>query len=196
MSDKRAGSSLAARIAIPFYNVSPNLLSILSLIFAALSGILYYMGDLLFYLPSIIIASGLDAVDGEVARHQGRASLKGDLLDHFIDRYSDIFIILGISLSSYGNILLGLLGIEGVLMTSYMGTQAQALGAKRDYKGILGRVNRLIILILLAPVQYLFRYSYSIFGLTLNPTTFVLLLFFFLGNATAISRFARLYKTI
>lgn len=172
------------------------MLSILSLLFAALAAVLYYYGFLLLFIPAIILSAALDAIDGEVARHRGLASRKGDLLDHFIDRYADILIILGVGLSNYGNVLLAGLAVEGVLMTSYMGTQAQALGAGRDYRGVLGRANRLVILILLAPVQFLVPYSLYYYGLTINATTSVLGLFFILGNATAVSRFIRLYRKI
>ena len=43
---------------------------------------------------------------------------------------------------------IGFGAIIGVLMLSYMGTQAQAVGAGREYAGLLGRADRLIVLML------------------------------------------------
>ena len=46
----------------------------------------------------LIFASGVfDALDGEVARRTKRESPRGDLLDHVLDRYADIAILLGIA---------------------------------------------------------------------------------------------------
>ena len=64
------------------------------------------------------------------------------MLDHVFDRYSDIFIVLGMAFSIYGNVYLGLFAIIGILHTSYMGTQSQALGLKRNYSGIAEEYNR------------------------------------------------------
>ena len=45
-----------------------------------------------------------------------------------------------------GQYLLGLLAVTGVLMTSYLGTQAQAVGLERVYGGVVGRADRLAII--------------------------------------------------
>ena len=39
-------------------------------------------------------------------------------------------------------------------MLSYMGTQAQAVGAGREYAGLLGRADRLIVLMLVPIIHY------------------------------------------
>ncbi len=194
--DERPGSGLAELISKPFYSLSPNLISLVSIVFAALAGYLYFEGQILLFAIAVIISAGMDAIDGQVARHTGKASKKGDLIDHVLDRYSDIFIILGIALSAYGNIFLGMLAMEGILMTSYMGTQAQALSAVRDYGGVAGRANRLLILIVLGPLQFLVRVSIIYAGTVINVTNATLILFFILGNATALYRFSRLYHSL
>lgn len=194
--DERPGARIAEIISRPFYSFSPNLISLVSIGFAALAGYLYYEGQILLFALAVVISAGMDAIDGQVARHNGKSSKKGDLIDHFLDRYSDILIILGISLSPFGNVFLGMLAMEGILMTSYMGTQAQALSAARDYGGIAGRANRLVILIVLGPLQFFVRNSIFYANTVFNVTDSVLILFFLLGNATAMYRFARLYKNL
>ena len=89
----------------------------------------------------------LDALDGKVAKATGRASARGDFLDHVLDRYADVFVLGGIAFSPYCPPSLGFLAVVGVLLTSYVGTQAQALGLGRHYGGVLGRADRLVILI-------------------------------------------------
>ena len=43
--------------------------------------------------------------------------------------------------------------MTGVLMSSYLGTQAQAVGLKRNYGGILGRADRLVLLMVFGAVE-------------------------------------------
>ncbi len=70
----------------------------------------------------------------------------------------------------------------GVLLTSYMGTQAQAVGAGRVYSGVLGRAYRLVMIMAASLVAGLTPYA----GEAMN-----LLLAFFgvMGLFTAIQRF-------
>jgi len=144
-----------------FINVNPNAISVISLLFAILAGISFGLSRVLalpkdFYSIPIIIIIGslcvvvsgiLDLVDGKVARLTNKVSRKGDFLDHVIDRYSDTIIIIGIAFSGFIIWPLGFLAIASILIASYMGTQAQALGLGRDYKGVMGRADRIVCLI-------------------------------------------------
>jgi hypothetical protein len=79
-------------------------------------------------------------------------------------------------------------------MTSYMGTQAQALGCGRDYGGILGRADRLVILIIIPLLQMWVNYYIpsgrlplpGMFRITVLEYT--MLWFFIAGNITALHR--------
>src|SRR2546430_14514327 len=55
----------------------------------------------------------------------------------------------------YCHLEVGMLALLGVLLTSYMGTQAQAVGQGRAYGGILGRADRLVLLFLGGLIQWL-----------------------------------------
>jgi archaetidylinositol phosphate synthase len=102
----------------------------------------------------LIFASGVfDVLDGEVARTTRTASRQGDFLDHVVDRYADLVILLGIAASGFVNPLLALLALVSLLLTSYMGTQAQAVGAGRAYGGLLSRADRLVLLSLFTFVE-------------------------------------------
>lgn len=131
---------------------SPNLLSLLSMIFALAAGLLYYLsaGDVsLLGLAALMVLlnSAFDAIDGTLARRTGQAEPKGDFLDHVIDRYADMAILTGIVLAGYVSEAWGIFAVMGVLLTSYLGTQAQALQLGRLYGGIMGRADRLILII-------------------------------------------------
>jgi len=154
--------------------LSPNSVSILSLLFAAVSGLLFYYsgrypesGPLLVLAAGVLVAlnSLLDAMDGVMARYMGVSSPKGDFLDHVIDRYADSFIICGIFFGGHVQWQIGVITIVGVLITSYLGTQAQALNLGRYYGGIIGRADRLI-LIMLATLVYAL-YPAPVYGLSI-----------------------------
>ncbi len=136
-------------------NVNPNTVTWISFAFAIAAGAIYAVSDLdtatsmgLLWvaLACVIIAGVLDLVDGKIAKMFDKASKKGDYLDHAIDRFSDVVIFGGIALGPWADVRVGLFAIAGVLLTSYMGTQAQAVGIGRNYGGILGRADRLVLL--------------------------------------------------
>jgi archaetidylinositol phosphate synthase len=89
-----------------------------------------------------------------VARLVGKTGKRGDFIDHVFDRYADIFMIGGVVVSAWCNIYLGIVALLGVLMTSYMGTQAQALGIGRMYAGFLGRADRIVLMFLVPLLQW------------------------------------------
>lgn len=187
---------LLTQVSRPFLRFSPNTLSVVSLIFAALTGLFYYLGNyfLLLGFVTLVISSSLDAIDGKVARMKNISSKKGDLVDHVFDRYSDLFILLGMTLSFYGNVTLGLFAIIGVMLTSYMGTQAQALGLKRNYSGILGRADRLVLIMIFMLLQFFIPGSLSFAAFKLNVTILLLFWFAIAGNITAIKRIVDSYR--
>ena len=138
---------LLTPVAKKLINVNPNTISWLGLITAFISGVLMFFSYdnhwLLLAGAAVVIISGyFDALDGKIAKLSGKACKKGDYLDHVFDRYADLFMIGGVAISAWCNIYLGLLALVGVLLTSYMGTQAQAVGAPRLYAGLLGRADR------------------------------------------------------
>jgi archaetidylinositol phosphate synthase len=73
-----------------------------------------------------------------------------------------------------------------------MGTQAQAIGVERYYGGILGRADRLVLLLLGSFVTFLI--PTGIFSLT--PLAIVLLMFGIFGNLTALQRFLHVWKQL
>lgn len=186
---------LANRMLAPFVDVAdrigltPNAISVIAFAIAVCAaGAFYLAGETaLWYLGGalLVLASGwLDLLDGALARRQRIASTGGDLLDHVLDRYADIIIIGGLAagIDAYA---LGFAAVTGVLMTSYLGTQAQAVGLDRVYGGLLGRADRLVLVGVVAAITAMI--PLPIVGLTL--VGWLLVFFAVVGHFTALQRF-------
>ena len=169
-------------------------ISLVSLITAIGAGYSFYMADLeekhwlLIGALMVFLTAIFDALDGIVARMREVASRRGDLVDHTLDRVADIIIVGGIALGSLVDITLGFAAIIGILMLSYMGTQAQAVGAGREYAGLLGRADRLVVLVIVPIIQY-FSKDYQEW----NYMTLMCYGFAIICTASAIYRFNRIW---
>ena len=184
-------------VAQKLRNVNPNMISWVGLILAFISGLLMYLSFETHYLllvgALVVIISGyFDALDGKVAKISGKASAKGDYLDHVFDRYADVFMIGGVAISAWCNPYLGMVALVGVLLTSYMGTQAQAVGAPRLYAGLLGRADRVVLSTLFPILQFagiaLGHGSFDILGFNITWMEIMMLWFAVVGNLTAVQR--------
>lgn len=191
-------------VAKIFRNVSPNTISWMGLILALASGITlaksFETHILLMVGAFLVILSGyFDSLDGKVAKMFGKSTKKGDFLDHVFDRYADVFMIGGIAVSGWCDPYLGMAALVGTLLTSYMGTQAQAVGAPRLYAGLLGRADRVVLTTLFPILQYIFlfaaggdyaSFSFAIGGTVLDITWLEMMMVWFavVGNITAVQR--------
>ncbi|MFA9416831.1 CDP-alcohol phosphatidyltransferase family protein [Natrinema sp. HArc-T2] len=171
--------------------MTPNGVSVLAFGMAILAAGAFALGGLedpVWYAvaAALVFLNGwLDIVDGALAREQEVASAAGDLLDHVLDRYADIVVIAGLA-AGLENYLLGFAAVTGVVMTSYLGTQAQAVGLDRVYGGLVGRADRLAIIGLVGLL------AYPVSGPVVGDVTLVGLLLGFLavvGHLTALQRF-------
>jgi archaetidylinositol phosphate synthase len=186
-------------LARPFRSLSPDILTAIALFFAVTAGAFFYLATpqneptkyLLLFAAFAVTLNGLfDAIDGKVAKLTHQQTARGDFLDHALDRYADVFIIGGLALNPlWCRPSIGLLAIIGVLLTSYMGTQAQAVGCKRDYSGLLGRADRIALLIAFPIIQHLFIITNATLPYDLTVLEIAMILFAVIGNITALQRF-------
>ena len=189
---------LGAKILTPLANIiplGPMGISLLSLVTAIITGYSFYVADLdsnkswlLFGSLMVFLTAVFDALDGIVARMRNLSSKRGDLIDHTLDRVADIIIVGGIALGPLVEITIGFSAIIGILMLSYMGTQAQAVGASREYAGLLGRADRLVVLAIVPVIQY-FDEGYQ----DLNYMTLMCYTFAIVCTLSAIYRFQRIW---
>jgi archaetidylinositol phosphate synthase len=185
-------------IAKQFTSINPDLLTWCALLFSVIAGVFFYFSNpaselqnffLLFAVLFVFLNGLFDAIDGKVAKLTHKASARGDFLDHVLDRYADVFMVGALALSPWCRSPIGLLAIVGVLLTSYMGTQAQAVGHQRDYSGLLGRADRIVLLIFFPIIQHI-ALGFSLqLPWDFTIIEFVLVYFAIVGNITAVQRF-------
>ncbi|WP_054584047.1 CDP-alcohol phosphatidyltransferase family protein [Halolamina pelagica] len=189
---------IADRMLVPFVDaakalgLTPDGVSVIAFGFAGAAGGAFALaggqGPVWLYLAAslFVFANGwLDLVDGALARQLGTDSKGGDLLDHVLDRYADVLIIAGLAAGADAYAL-GLLAVTGVLLTSYLGTQIQAVGLGREYGGLLGRADRLALVGVVGVVAFVVPGSIVAgFG----AVELLLVLFAVVGHVTALQRF-------
>lgn len=132
--------------------ISPNVLTISSLIPVALAT--YYLANGRLTLAGlwIIVAGFLDVIDGAVARALGKMSPFGAVLDSVTDRASDAFIYVGVVFYFYRieqplYVFLTVVALAGALMVSY--TRARAENTVIDCKvGFAERGERIVLMLL------------------------------------------------
>jgi len=193
VADRALGPFVGAARTV---GLSPNGVSVLAFLLAVGAGGVYAFaaGRPLLYLAGAVLVflnGWLDLVDGALARELEVASSAGDLLDHVLDRYADIIIIVGLA-AGVERWALGIAAVTGVLMTSYLGTQAQAVGLDRVYGGLLGRADRLALVGLVTGVAAFVRPV----GFGLDPVGWLLVVFAVVGHLTAVQRFYHAMMTL
>ncbi|WP_207588971.1 CDP-alcohol phosphatidyltransferase family protein [Halomontanus rarus] len=170
--------------------MTPNGVSVLAFGMAIAAAVAFYFGgveDRIWYVAAatlVFLNGWLDIIDGALAREQEVASAGGDLLDHVLDRYADIVVIGGLA-AGVEDFVLGFAAVTGVVMTSYLGTQAQAVGLDRVYGGLVGRADRLAI------IGFVGFLAYPLDGVYVGFTVVGWLLVFLavVGHLTALQRF-------
>jgi archaetidylinositol phosphate synthase len=184
VADRALGPFVSAAVRL---GLTPDGVSVVAFAFALAAGGAFALGRPAAYLLGalfVFVNGWLDLVDGALARRQGTAGSGGDLLDHVLDRYADIAIVVGVA-AGVERYALGLVAVTGVLMTSYLGTQIQAIGLGREYGGLVGRADRLALTGLAGALTGLGVPSVA----GLAPVGWLLVLLAVVGHATAVQRF-------
>jgi len=182
---------LADRFLAPFLRgalalgLTPDAVSVLAFLLAVGAAGSFYPGGLWYLLGALLVFLNgwLDLLDGALARELETDSAGGDLLDHVLDRYADVVMIAGLA-AGVDQYALGFAAVTGVLLTSYLGTQAQAVGLDRVYGGLLGRADRLALIGIVAAI--------APFVPAVGPLSAVgwlLAIFAVVGHLTALQRF-------
>jgi phosphatidylglycerophosphate synthase len=187
--EKFSGVSSAIGRAFRKLGLSPNQLTVISLVPAALSAYFIASSEFVMAAALFMIASVLDLADGAVARCTGKVTNIGAYLDTMVDRYVEFMICLGLLFLALSGGIPGFLlpsavwlfiFLFGALMTSYSKAAAKEKELVRaEIKGgLIERAERLLILftgILLAVVNPLYL-------------TYAIVLLAFLANVTALQR--------
>lgn len=173
--------------------LSPNAVSLAGLTLSMISGLVYSTGSFFCAGVVLILAGTCDVLDGQMARRTGEISLFGAFLDSAIDRFSELFIFLGLawhfsslSTETPGSILgsvvvlIIILALSGSFMVSYTRARAEGLGVECKV-GWMQRPERLALLIVGSLLAGLPVAGQSI----MIGTVFIIAA---LGNYTAVQR--------
>lgn len=139
---------LGVKVGLVFSRIpiGPNAWTLLSLVPAMLAFVSIVSGNFPSAFLFLAIAAFADVVDGAVARVTGRVTRKGAYLDTIIDRYVEFFVMFGLMFVL--PIFWVGLSIFGSMMTTYSKAAAAEKLEAEAKGGILGRVERLILLLL------------------------------------------------
>src|SRR5687768_801652 len=85
-------------------------------------------------------------LDGMVALAAGKASWRGEILNDFPDRISDILIFVGVAHSGLCSPFAGYWAALMAVLTAYVGTFGQAVGVQREFSGIMAKPWRMVAL--------------------------------------------------
>src|SRR5579862_377623 len=132
--------------------IHPNVLTFIGLLINVGAAALLAVGQFR-WAGAVIIGAGLfDMVDGRVARETNRVTRFGGFFDSVLDRYSDLFLLMGL-LVWYGSInvpsyvVLTAVVMTGSVMVSY--TRARAENSIPTCKvGFMERPERVVLLII------------------------------------------------
>jgi phosphatidylglycerophosphate synthase len=130
--------------------VTPNMVTLISLLLGMLVGV--FMGLNMIYTSLIlgVIMSLSDIIDGQMAKEFGVASKFGGVLDSTVDRYNEFFIFAGFAVRYYflGRpewMILCAFAFLGSAMISYVRARAEAAGLECKV-GFLQRPERLALM--------------------------------------------------
>jgi len=191
--------SLADRLLAPWVRAAkavgatPNAVSVAAFGLAVAAGVAFYAATPVAYAAGaafVFLNGWLDLLDGALARELGTDSEAGDLLDHVLDRYADVVVVTGLA-AGVDQFALGLAAVTGVLLTSYLGTQAEAVGLDRVYGGLLGRADRLALVGITGAVA---AAAPTVAGY--SPVTALLAVFAVVGHLTAVQRFVSAWRQL
>ncbi len=139
---------LSVKVGIMFSRlpIGPNGWTLFSLVPAVLT--LVFLAFRNFSLAAIFfaIAAFADVVDGAVARVTGRVTRKGAYLDTMVDRYVEFLVLLGFLFIF--PVFWVFLALFGSMITTYSKAAAAEKLEAEVKEGILGRVERLVLLLL------------------------------------------------
>ena len=131
--------------------IHPNIISYLSIVVSSGAAVCFWqasshpwllvLGPLLCY-----IRLWFNMLDGMVALGSGTASRRGEIVNDLPDRISDLLIFAGVANSGLVHPAAAYWAALLALLTAYVGTLGQAVGARREFGGIMSKPWRMVTL--------------------------------------------------
>ena len=111
-----------------YYPITPNQISVITFLITVIASLIIVKQGYFFLVLGALLAqlsSILDGCDGEIARLKLLGSKYGGWFDQVLDRYSDLFIITGLTFHSYflhntlAVFIIGFIAVGGKIILSY-----------------------------------------------------------------------------
>jgi CDP-diacylglycerol--glycerol-3-phosphate 3-phosphatidyltransferase len=127
-------------------NVSPNMLTSLSLAGCGVAGVLIATNHLASATWAYALAGILDILDGRLARATGKQSVAGALFDSVADRWGEIFVFTGCAWYLHDSpwLFSVMAALGGSMMVSYTRARGEGLGLRLD-GGTMQRAERIVL---------------------------------------------------
>src|SRR4051794_10144068 len=130
--------------------IHADTISYFSIVAAALAALSFWQSS---RHPALLIIAPLfcllrlwcNMLDGMVALAAGKASWRGEVLNDFPDRISDVLIFVGAAHSGWMHPLFAYWAAIMSLGTAYVGTLGQAVGAQREFCGWMSKPWRMVV---------------------------------------------------
>ena len=138
--------------------LSPNFWTLIGLVFALASALVYGLGlefGLIIGGILLLVSGFFDMVDGQVARITGKTSQMGSYLDSMFDKIAEVAIFLGLLVGGYAEPYLVMLAITLSLLVSYARAKSDALNIKLQGVGIGERAERLLVIAIIGIIGYM-----------------------------------------
>lgn len=153
-ADRRPIASRSARWAVWLAGrlaasaVTPNQISVVSVVFAALgAGLILWGGWLAWVLAALAVQLRLvcNLLDGMVAVEGGKSAAVGVLYNEFPDRIADSLLIVALGYAA-GAPWVGWVGALLAALTAYVRVFGGSLGLAQDFGGIMAKQKRMAVL--------------------------------------------------
>lgn len=140
-------------------NISPNQISILSIVFALLVPTAFGFWKADGLVAPLLAFAGIqlrlicNLLDGMVAIEGGKKSPLGDIYNEFPDRIADTVILLGFAMADWKDsvlLSLALLASFFAVMTAYTRVLGAAIGTKHYFVGPMAKQHRMALLTITA----------------------------------------------
>jgi archaetidylinositol phosphate synthase len=128
--------------------LTPNQLTLLSLIPAVVSAYFFSLQRELVGGLFLVIALAFDVLDGSVARVQDRKTDFGFVLDATIDRYCEIIVLFGLLMGGFAEGWVVLLCFSGMIMASYVRARIESKGISAMSVGLMERMQKMLVLLI------------------------------------------------
>lgn len=136
--------------------LTPNIVTVISLIISIFCCILLALGALIWGLILILVAGFIDMLDGAIARATNATTKFGAVLDHLLDRYAEFLIILGLVIGGFVWWFWGFFALFSMIMASFVRSKAESVGGlDKCTVGIAERQEKLILIIVGIILVYL-----------------------------------------